>query len=149
MFGVFDRQIMQVELRLHPKQQVAVRLEQADPDDVAGLCRPYAGLFDRNVGDALAGGIDAGRNNAGCRLQGRGQVSNLLHRKPPETRLTKSLHLEELSLNWEAIRVAALHLLDLGSPIPRHPADSGPGNTTWSVLSPFGRSAGIWSPVTM
>lgn len=90
VFCVFDRQIMQMELRLHPKQQVAVRLEQADSDDMAGLCRPYAGLFDRNVGDALAGGIDAARNNAGCRLRGRGQVSNLLHRKTSETATDKT-----------------------------------------------------------
>jgi hypothetical protein len=50
---------MQVELRLHPEQEVAVGLKQADPDDMARLCRPFAGLFDRDVGDPLATGIDA------------------------------------------------------------------------------------------
>ena len=40
VLGILDRQIVQVELPLDPQQQLAVGLEQADPDDMAVLARP-------------------------------------------------------------------------------------------------------------
>ena len=57
--GVLDGEGMQIELRLHPGQQVIARFEQTDPNDVARPFRPFAGLLDRDVRDALAAGVDA------------------------------------------------------------------------------------------
>ena len=54
MLGILDGEVMQAELLLHPVQQLAVRLEQADPDDMAFLARPFARFLDRDVGDAAA-----------------------------------------------------------------------------------------------
>ena len=65
MLGILDGKVMQVELLLHAVQQLAVRLEQADPHDMPFLARPFACLLDRDVGDAPAIGIDAGGNDAG------------------------------------------------------------------------------------
>ena len=61
--GVLDGERMQIELRLHPRQQLEARLVQADPDDVAKPPRPFAGVLDRDVGDAPAAGIDARGNH--------------------------------------------------------------------------------------
>ena len=63
--GVLDGELMQVELRLHAPQELVAGFEEADPDDMAGSLRPVAGLVDRDVGDALAAGIDARRDDAG------------------------------------------------------------------------------------
>ena len=79
MLGILDRQVMQIELRLDAKQQLAVGLEQPDPDDMALLLGPVAGLLDRNVGDTPAGRIDAGRDDAGCR-RSRRELSDIFHR---------------------------------------------------------------------
>ena len=66
VLGVLDGEIVQVELLLHAVQKLAVRLEQADPDDMAFLARPLAGFLDRDVGDAAAIGVDARRHDAGA-----------------------------------------------------------------------------------
>ena len=57
--GVFDGEGMQIELRLHPGQQVMTRFEQPDPNDMARPLRPCAGLFDGDVRHPLAVGVDA------------------------------------------------------------------------------------------
>jgi hypothetical protein len=56
---------MQIELCLHPGQQVIAWFEQTDPNDVARPFRPFAGLLDRNARDALAAGVDARGNDTG------------------------------------------------------------------------------------
>ena len=38
--GVLDREVVEAELRLNPTQQRVPRLQQPDPDDVAGLVQP-------------------------------------------------------------------------------------------------------------
>ncbi len=62
---VLDGEIVQAELALNPPQELVGRLVQADPDDVAGLLRPGAGVLDRDVDDPPAADIDAGRDDAG------------------------------------------------------------------------------------
>ena len=64
MLGVLDGEVVQVELALHPVQELAARLPQADPDDMTVLLRPGARLVDRDVGDALSARIDAGGDDA-------------------------------------------------------------------------------------
>ena len=63
--GVFDGEGMQIELRLHPGQQVIAWFEQTDPNHVARPFRPFAGLLDRNARDALAAGVDARGHDTG------------------------------------------------------------------------------------
>jgi hypothetical protein len=63
--GVLDGEGMQIELCLHPGQQVIAWFEQTDPNDVARPFRPFAGLLDRNARDALAAGVDARGNDTG------------------------------------------------------------------------------------
>jgi len=79
MLGVFDRQFMQMELCLDAQQQLAIGFEQPDPDDMARFPRPFAGLFDRDVGYALAGGVDARGDDAG-RCRHRLELSDIFHR---------------------------------------------------------------------
>ena len=50
---------MQIELPLHPLQQIVTGLEQADPDDMTGPFRPLTSLFDCDVGDFPAVGINS------------------------------------------------------------------------------------------
>lgn len=57
--GVLDRERVQVELLLHAAQQRGLRLEQADPDDMVVLARPFAGFRHRDIGDAHPMDIDA------------------------------------------------------------------------------------------
>ena len=71
VLGVLDGEVVQAELALHPLQQFAARLEQADPDDVAVLAGPVRRLLDGDVGDALAGAIDAGGDDARLRASRR------------------------------------------------------------------------------
>ena len=73
LLGVLDRHLMQVELLLHAAEELGGGLVEADPDDMAGLLRPLAGLLDRNVADAPAAGIDAGRDDAGLAPRGSGR----------------------------------------------------------------------------
>ena len=49
--GILDGQRMKVELGLHASQQLGAGLEQADPDDMAVLLRPFAGFVDGDVCD--------------------------------------------------------------------------------------------------
>ncbi len=63
--SVLDSQRMQVELRLHLLQQRQVRLEQSDPDDVAGTLGIVSRLLDLDIENPLAAGIDAGCHDAG------------------------------------------------------------------------------------
>ena len=63
LLGVLDRHLVQVELLLHAAQKLRGGLVEADPDDVAGTLRPFAGILDRDVADAAAGRVDAGRND--------------------------------------------------------------------------------------
>jgi hypothetical protein len=62
---ILDGEVVQAELALNPPQELVGRLVQADPHDVAGLFGPRAGILDRNVDDAAAADIDAGRDDAG------------------------------------------------------------------------------------
>ena len=71
--GILDGKIMQAELCLHPRQQLGAGLEQADPDDMACLLRPPAGLVDRNLFDPAAVGIDARIDEPGLAAWWRGQ----------------------------------------------------------------------------
>ena len=64
MLGVLDGEVVQAELALHPVQEIAARLPQADPDDMPVLLGPHARLVDRDVGDALSVRIDAGGDDA-------------------------------------------------------------------------------------
>lgn len=57
--GVLDSERVQVELLLHAAQQRGLRLEQADPDDMVVLARPFAGFRHRDIGDAHPMDIDA------------------------------------------------------------------------------------------
>ena len=50
---------MQIELPLHPLQKIVTGLEQADPDEMTGPFRPLTSLFDWDVGDFLAAGINS------------------------------------------------------------------------------------------
>jgi hypothetical protein len=63
--GILDGQVMQVELRLHPSQQISAWLEKADPDDVAGSLRPLASVFDRDILDPTSAAVDARGNDPG------------------------------------------------------------------------------------
>ena len=72
MLGILDRQIVQVELRLHAQQQLAVGLEQADPDDMALALSAHSPASSiGNVGDAPAGRVDAGGDDARMSAQRR------------------------------------------------------------------------------
>jgi hypothetical protein len=65
--GVLDGEGMEIELRLHPGQQVVVRFEQPDPDYVTRPFRPLAGVVDGDVRcHALAVGVDARGDDARC-----------------------------------------------------------------------------------
>ena len=79
VLGVVDREVVQLELALDPGQQLAGRLEQADPDHVAVLAPPVGGLLDGDVGDAVAGEVDAGGDDAGLGGVGAGKVSRIVH----------------------------------------------------------------------
>ena len=63
--GVLDGEVVQAELRLELPQEVEARLVQADPDHMAGLARPFAGLLDRDLGHAPAADIDGRGDDAG------------------------------------------------------------------------------------
>ena len=75
MLGVLDGEVVQVELALHPAQEIAARLPQADPDDMPVLFGPDARLVDRDVGDPLSARIDAGGDDAVFRQIGSGDVA--------------------------------------------------------------------------
>ena len=75
--GILDCKVMQVELRLDCGAGRG-RFEQPDPDHVAGLLGPLAGLLDRNVGDTPAVHIGAGGDHA--RGLGRSRSRNLARR---------------------------------------------------------------------
>ena len=71
VLGVLDREVVQAELALHPEQQVAARLQQADPDDVAVLAGPAGGAVDRDVADPAPVEVDARGDDprfGACRL---------------------------------------------------------------------------------
>jgi hypothetical protein len=78
--GIFDGEIVQVELLLHAGQQRQIRLVEPDPDHVTGLAAPARRLIDGNIGNAPAVDVNAGRDNAfggdriGC---GGGQRHNI------------------------------------------------------------------------
>jgi hypothetical protein len=57
--GILDGQGMQIELPLHPLQKIVTGLEQADPDEMTGPFRPLTSLFDCDVGDFPAVGINS------------------------------------------------------------------------------------------
>ena len=62
--GILDGERMQVELLAHPMQKIVAQFEQTDPGDMPGTFGPGTDFIDRDVGDVLAIGIDAGRNDA-------------------------------------------------------------------------------------
>src|SRR5262249_8113288 len=66
---ILDRKVVQMQLRLHALQQVGGRLTQADPDDVAVLACPGAGLVDRDIPDPAALRIDAGSHQSRLRCR--------------------------------------------------------------------------------
>ena len=86
VLGVVDGKVVQVELALHSQQQLAVGLQEADPDDVPLLAGPVARLLDGDVGHALAGTVDAGGDNA--RLGGAlaGKAPGMFHQASPKRR---------------------------------------------------------------
>ncbi len=55
--GVFDGQLVQVELALQVGQFLCVGLFQADPYKVPWLARPFAAFIDADVGDLSAGAV--------------------------------------------------------------------------------------------
>jgi hypothetical protein len=63
--GVLDGEGMQVELRLHPCEELEARLEQADPDQMARPLRPLARLVNGDIRYALAVGVDARGDDLG------------------------------------------------------------------------------------
>ena len=46
------------------REKIVGRLEQADPDHMAGPLRPFAGFLDRDVARPAPAGIDARRDDA-------------------------------------------------------------------------------------
>src|SRR6516165_3581576 len=70
--GILDGQRMQIELPLHPFQKTFTGLEQADPDDMIGPLRPLTSLFDQNVGNLPAAGVNSRIDDAKLVAGGRG-----------------------------------------------------------------------------
>jgi hypothetical protein len=69
--GIFNGQRMQIELPLHPLQKIVTRLNQPDPDDMAGPFRPFTSLLDCDIGDFPAPGINSRINDAKLVTQSR------------------------------------------------------------------------------
>ena len=57
--GILDGQGMQIELLLHPLQKIVTGLQQADPGGMTGPFRPLTSLFDWDVSDFPAVGINS------------------------------------------------------------------------------------------
>ena len=62
--GVLDRQVVEVELLLHAREQLIARFVQADPNDMAGPFGPCSRIVDRDIGNALAARVDGGGDDA-------------------------------------------------------------------------------------
>ncbi len=88
VLGILDGEIVEVELPLDTQQKIAAWLEQANPDEMAVFSRPGACLFDRNIGDAVSGGIDAGSDYAcfGFGLDVAGKFHRSLPKAEPSHR---------------------------------------------------------------
>ncbi len=63
--GVFDGEGVEIELCLHPRQQLIAWFEQTDPNDMARLFGPRAGFLDRDARHAPTVDIDARGDDAG------------------------------------------------------------------------------------
>ena len=65
MLGVLDGEVVQVKLALHPQQEFAVRLQQADPDDMAAPSRPTSPASSIGMSATRCpAGVDAGGDDA-------------------------------------------------------------------------------------
>ncbi|MNB85044.1 hypothetical protein D3C75_319290 [compost metagenome] len=62
--GVFDGQFVQVELALQIVELLGVRLFEADPDKVPGLCSPGCAFVKADISDSLTGAINRSSNNS-------------------------------------------------------------------------------------
>lgn len=62
--GVFQRQLMQVELSLQVAQLLTARVVQADPDKVAGLFRPLLALIKADSADFQPIAVNSGGNHS-------------------------------------------------------------------------------------
>src|SRR5258707_5706355 len=107
--GVFDGEIVQVELFLHTGQERQIRLIEPDPDHVTGLAAPARRLIDGNIGDAPAVDINAGGDNAfgGDRIGRGGRLRYNIHGFNPEMLLSPAptQHFDDAStgktpVNW-------------------------------------------------
>ncbi len=86
--GVLDRQVVQPEGRLHPRQQLLVRLVEADPDEALRVGEEGGNLFDRHradpdpppVGDRVDDAPPGGRGGLARR---RDHVRHSSRRRPP------------------------------------------------------------------
>ena len=63
--GVFDGEGMQIELRLHPGQQIIAGSNRPIQTTWPGRFDQFAGLLDRYARDAFAAGIDARGHDTG------------------------------------------------------------------------------------
>ncbi|MNP73543.1 hypothetical protein D3C76_1702700 [compost metagenome] len=70
--GVFNGQLMQVELLLQAVQLAAVGVAQADPDHMPGLGGPLAAFLEADIGDFSPLVIDRGGNDLPHGLSSRG-----------------------------------------------------------------------------
>lgn len=64
VLGVLDGEVVEVELGLDAEEQVAARLQQADPDHVAVPARPGGGAIDGDVAHPPAVAVDAAGDHA-------------------------------------------------------------------------------------
>ena len=62
--GVFNGQLMQVELALQVVQLLFIRLFQADPDEVPRLRSPGRAFVEGYIGDLLTGAVNRCSNNS-------------------------------------------------------------------------------------
>ena len=90
VLGVLDREVVQPELALHPEQQLAARLEQADPDDVAVLAGPAGGALDRDVADPAPVEVDARGDDARARARRARKAARMLHPDPAVAALRRA-----------------------------------------------------------
>jgi hypothetical protein len=62
--SILNCQIAKTELRLDALQEIVIRIQQADPHDMARLLRPRASVINGNVGHMPTASVHTGRNHA-------------------------------------------------------------------------------------
>ncbi|MNP10106.1 hypothetical protein D3C76_1022430 [compost metagenome] len=110
--GVFNGQLMQVELALQVVQLLFIRLFQADPDEVPRLRSPGRAFVEGYIGDFLTGAVNRSSNNSthdvDSLLLGSVQLSLVCYRESVKSCRSPACRRRRPSSRW-VYRLDVLH----------------------------------------